>query len=635
MLIRRRFASPSPLVLSLFIAIFIFTGCSKQKPAEEQEPSGKHPPKADILSPDEVKARLKKLACPADQLVFPPGHLGGTFRFNILETPNSLDPAWIRDTASHEAAAPLHDGLIEFDPVTLEIVPCIAESWEISKDGLVYTFHLRDGVFFHDDPCFPGGQGRQVAAQDFKYSFERVVDPRVASPGAWMFLDFVDGAKAFRDGISARLEIERRRKGELRDPGNADRFRSAEDSHLQELARQGDQVAGLTCPDSRTFVIRLSQPFSPFLYRMGHSFSWPVPQEAVEKYGDNFFQHPVGAGPFKFVEWIPTQHIILERNPKYWGKDPKGNPLPYLDRIEISQIADSNSEHFELLAGHLDLNYPIPIDRWEGVFSGDLELQPEYTHYQVQSSDFMRIEYIGFLMTHPLFSDIRIRKAFNFAINREEITSTILRYRAQPNLGWVVPPSMPKYPRSEGIYGYDPQKARELLSQAGYPEGKGFPALTLQLNAMGQENIKLAEIIQGYLAAVGIHITLQKVDWRVHLDTVRQGEVPFYRMGWLNDYPSPENSLMLLATASIPPDGENYARFSNAEFDRLYAEALAAVDPAQQNQLYAQAEKIAVEQAPWLFLYDRHDFRLLSKRVRNFPMNALDRRSMKYVWLSE
>ncbi len=587
-----------------------------------------------ILSSSEINARVKALACPADKIEVPTTLSGGTFRFNIVETPNSLDPAWIRDTASHEAAAPLHDGLIEFNPNTLEVVPCLAESWEISPDGTQYTFHLRKGVFFHDDPCFQNGVGRELTAQDFKYSFERVCDPRVASPGAWMFLGFVEGAQEYRDGVSSRRELERRAKGEAREESNSDRFRSAPGESLQAWATRADEVSGLLCPDPYTFIVKLNRPFSPFLFRMGHSFAWPVPREAVEKYGDNFFQHPVGTGAFRFIEWVPARQIVFEKNPKYWAKDASGNQLPYLDRIEIHQIPNSNSEHFEFLNGNLDLHYPVPLDRWESIFTPDLKLQPEYSHFQAQSSDFMRIEYVGLLNTDPLFRNSKVRQALNYAVNREEVASTLLRYRAIPNTGWVVPRSMPGYKAADGPYSYDPDKAKALLTEAGYPNGQGLPPFTLQLNAMGQENVKLAEVIQGYFADIGIKVSLQVVDWRLHLDTVRDGKIPFYRMGWLNDYPSPENSLMLLTTSGIPPDGENYARYSNPEFDRLYDAGLSAVDPSEQNRLFAQAEAIAVADAPWVFLYDRRDFRLLSPRVRNFPLNALDRRYLKYVWLA-
>ena len=483
---------------------------------------------------------------------------------------------------------------------------------------------------------FPMAKGREVTAADFQVLIrKRVCDPRVASPGAWMFLDFIKGSNQYRDGVSARSEIRRRKEGGgTREEGHADRFRSATDEQLEEWASFPDEVTGLRCPDDQTFVVELEIPFSPFLFRLGHSFAWVVPQEAVEEYGDDFFKNPVGIGAFQFVEWISGQRVVLEKNPRYWMKDEKGNSLPYLDRIEMTRIDDTNSEHYELLDGHLHFQFPIPLDQWDNVFDVDLNLKPDYSHFQVQSSETWRIEYIGMLNDDPLFKDKRIRKAFNHAIDRSEIASTILRYRAIPNRGQVVPSSMPDYPAEEGPYRYNPQKALELLAEAGYPNGQDMPELTLQLNSAGRDNEKIAEIIQGYLAAIGINVHLQVVDWRVHLDTVREGKIPFYRLGWINDYPCAENSLMLVWGRNVPPEGENYARYSNPQFDRLFEEALKVTDVKEQNRLFQQAEEIAIEDAPWLFLYTLRRFRLVAPEVRGFPMNAGDRRFLKYTWLA-
>jgi len=597
---------------------------------------GCNPPRRrETLSEEETAVRLAKLACPADRLEIPPGPTGGTFRFNILETPRSFDPAWIGDTASSFVGTCLHEGLVDFDPVDMSVKPCVATRWEVSEGGMIYTFHLREGVFFHDNACFPDGKGRAAASGDFKYSFERVCDPRVASPGAWMFLGFIEGADEYRRGVSARNELARRElEGETGPEDQPDRFRAATKEQLQEWAAFPDEVTGFQCPDERTLVVKIVHPFSPFIYRLGHSFAWVVPREAVEKYGDDFFKNPVGVGPFRFVEWISGQRIVVEKNPNYWMKDAAGNPLPYLDRVEMSRIDDVNSEHYELLDGRFHFQFPIPLDQWDNIFDDELNLMPDYRRFQVQWSNTWRIEYIGMLNDTPPFNDKRVRQALNYAVNREEIASTILRYRAIPNHGQVVPGSMPGYPSGDGPYGYDPQKALALLAEAGYPNAKGFPELTLRLNKAGQDNVKIAEVIQGYLAGIGIAVNLKVVDWRVHLDTVREGQAPFYRLGWINDYPCAENSLMLVWGKNVPPEGENYARYSNPEFDRLFEEALRAVDPDEQNRLFREAEVVAVADAPWLFLYTLRRFRLVAPEVRGFPMNAGDHRFLKYVWFA-
>ncbi len=617
------------LALASVLTLILLTGCGStdpQTPAEETSAE---------LTQEQIDERLAALACPADKISVPDNPSGGTFRFNSLETPNSFDPAWIRDTASSNIGTSIHEGLVEFDPINMSVKPCIAESWDISEDGLTYTFKLREGVIFHDNPCFPEGKGREVVATDFKYSYERVCDPRVASPGAWMFLDFVEGSNAYRDGVSARRELDRRAGGESRDGESEDRFRAADAAQLQEWAKSPDEVIGLVCPDDRTLVVRLAIPFSPFIFRLGHSFAWVVPREAVEEYGDDFFKNPVGAGPFKFVEWIPGQRVVLEKHPDYWMQDDKGNRLPYLDRIEATRIEDTNSEHYELINGHLDFQFPIPLDQWDNIFDADLNLQDQYNKFQVQWVNTWRIEYIGMLNTDPIFKDIRIRQAFNYAIDREEIGATILRYRAIPNRGQVVPGSMPDYPSADGPFEYDTAKALELLAEAGYPNGKGLPELSLQLNSAGRDNEKIAEIIQAYLSAIGVKIQLKVVDWRVHLDTVREGKIPLYRLGWINDYPSAENSLMLVWGKNIPPMGENYARYQNDQFDELFEKALSVTDISEQNRLFREAEEIAAAEAPWLFLYTMRRFRLVAPEVRGFPYNAGDRRFLKYVWFDK
>lgn len=614
--------------ISCFVALnFLLSSCGPRNPKDGQG-------KADTLTQERIRERVARISAPADELSIPPGPTGGVFRFNIDENPRSLDPSWIGDTASGFVGISLHEGLLQFHPQTGAVKPAVATHWEISEDGITYTFHLREGVFFHDNPCFPDGVGREVVAKDFKYSFERVCDPRVASPGAWMFLGFIEGAQEYRDGVSARTELARRAGGGTADPGSEDRFRRATDEELNGWAARPEEVMGLSCPDDRTFVIRLAFPFSPFLMRLGHSFSWVVPREAVEKYGDDFFKNPVGAGAFRFVEWVPGQRIVLEKHPKYWEKDSAGNSLPYLDGITIEQINNKNSEHYELLAGNLHFQFELPLDLWDSIFTPDLELTENYKRFQVQCADTWRVEYIGMLCTDPLFKDKRIRQAFNYAINRDEVASTVYRYRSIPNLGAIVPESISGYAPSEGPYRYDPEKALALLAEAGYPNGEGFPELELQLNSKGKENEQIAEIMQSYFADIGIQVRLKIADWRVHLDTVRDGKIPFFRMGWLNDYASAENSLMLLDGQNHPPHGENYTRYSNPEFDRLYREALAARDPAEQSRLFHEAEKIAAEDAPWVFLHFLRRFRLLQPEVRGLPLNAGDNRYVKYAWFA-
>jgi len=520
---------------------------------------------------------------------------GGTFRFNLTESPRSLDPARVGDTASGHIAENICEGLVEFSP-ELEIVPCLAESWEISQDGTVYTFHLRRGVRFHDSPPFPGGKGREVTAQDVCYSLTRIADPASRSTGYWVWNGKVKGVSEFHDG-------------------------------------KADHVEGFEVLDDYTFRIVLEKPFAPFLNLVAMSYGFVVPPEAVAHYGEDFFQHPVGTGPFRFVEWIPDRHVILERNPNYWGKDGEGNPLPYLDRIIVRFIGESIPEFQEFVMGNLEYVQPVAPDMWDGVFDQDNNLRPDFARFQVQRKQLLVTNYYGFLMgMPPLGTDKRLRYAMNYAIDREAIIKHVLRDEGTPAKG-PVPTALPGYGENVKGFTYDPDRARQLLSEAGYPNGEGLPEITLQLNSAGRLNELIAEAVQQQLQAVGFKINLKIVEWSQHLDSVERGQVGFFRLGWIADYVDPENFLALFHTENFSPAGPNSTRFSDAEFDRLFEQALRTLDDKKRFELYRQAEKIVADICPWLFISYGAQTRLLQPYVRNMAFNAMDQRKLKEVWL--
>ena len=520
---------------------------------------------------------------------------GGTFRFNLTEPPRSLDPARIGDSASWHISENIYEGLVGFDSA-LGLQPCLAMSWEISEDGKVYTFHLREGVLFHDSPAFPNGKGREVTAEDVRYSFTRIADPKTLSTGYWIWNGKVRGIKEFHDGASERVE--------------------------------GFQVV-----DPHTFRIVLDEPFAPFLSLLTISYGFVVPQEAVEYYGEDFFQNPVGTGPFEFVEWIPDRRIVLEGNPHYWGKDSHGNSLPYLDKVISRFIGESIPEFQEFVLGNLEYVQPIPPDMWDGVFDKENKPRPNFQKFQIRQKQLLAINYFGFLMGKPPFgTDVRLRYAMNYAIDREGIIHHILRGEGTPAKG-PIPTSMPGYGERVWGFTYDPEKARSLLAEAGYPGGKNLPEITLQLNSAGRLNELLAEVIQQQLEAVGFKIRLKVVEWSQHLDTVERGDVGFFRLGWNADYVDPENFLALFDSRNFSPAGPNATRFSDPRFDALFREALRTLDSEKRFDLYRQAEEIVMEVCPWLLINYPHTTRLVQPYVRGLELNAMDRRPLKEVWL--
>ncbi|MGI6457797.1 MAG: ABC transporter substrate-binding protein [bacterium] len=521
--------------------------------------------------------------------------LGGYLRINEAADPSSLDPVRTGESAAHNISMQFYDGLMEFDN-DLNLQHCLAESYEVSEDNLTYTFHLRKGVKFHDNPCFPDGRGREMVASDVKYSYQRVVDPKNLPRGAWIFLDLVEGAQEFADG-------------------------------------KAQEISGFQVLDDYTFQIRLIKPFVPFIYRLAMTFAFIVPREAVEHYGNDFFQNPVGTGPFKFVHWKPRQEVLMVRNTEYWKKDQDGVQLPYLDGVVYSLVSDYKTEFFKLETGEMDIITSIHEDLWSRVIDEDMQLLPNYQKYDLQTRDLFVVQYFGFNLEMAPFKDNKaLRQAINYAVDREDIIKYVMNGRGEPAAG-IVPPSMPGYTSDVQGYTYDPEKARQLLAEAGYPEGKGLPPITLYLNSGGTTNESIAEAIQGQLADVGIHINLEMVEWSQHIQAIDDGKYAFFRLGWIADYPDPENYLMLMWSKNFPPEGPNYSRYSNPEFDALFEKSITIQDREERFKLYHEAERIAVEEAPWLFLFYTKRFRLKQPYLHNLELNAQEFPLLTYTWL--
>lgn len=540
---------------------------------------------------------------------------GGTFRINELENVRSLDPVGINDNVSHHVAHQIYDLLIDLDS-TLKIIPALASNWEISDDGLLYTFHLRSGVKFQDNPCFPDGKGREFKASDVKYSFDRVCDPRTGTLGFDFYKNYVEGASEFFDEVSlARKES---REPKLKD------------------------VSGYIVKDDSTFQIRLKKPFGPFIYYMCLGFAYIVPKEAVDKYGKDFFQNPVGTGPYIFVNWSPDLELNLKKNPDYWEKDESGNQLPYVDEIRFRFLKELSQQMLEFQNGNLDECYRIPNESFKSVVTPEKTLTPEYSQFVLQKVPSLSLQFYGFLTTGKIFNNEKVRQAFNYAIDRDKILKFVLN--GQGFMGaiyGIVPPPMPEYDvkRIKG-YSYDLEKAKKLMAEAGYPDGKGFPDAVLQINSGGDRNIQLAESIQNMLKEIGINMKMNIMQFAQHLDNIDAGRADLYRLGWIADYPDPENFLNLYYGKNVPKDPKaispiNSTRFQNAEFDAIFEKAIATTDQKARYELYYQAEQIATDKAPTLLIFYEEDYRLVQSYVKGYPLDPMHRINLRRLWLDK
>lgn len=546
---------------------------------------------------------------------------GGTFTINILRgNPKGLDPVLINSKHADDIASQVFDRLVDLNE-KLEMTPEIARALpEISPDGRAYTFHLRNDVRFHDDSCFPGGKGRRLTAEDARYSFTRCCDPRTASVAYWAFQDKVKGATRYHDAIVASMSAK----------GGAD------------SAATPAPIEGFVVVDDTTFRIELEKAYVPFLYYLVNSLGDIVPREAVEHYGKDFFRHPVGSGPFTFSNWVPDQELVLKRNPNYWGRDDKGNALPFLDELRFKFIKDDKVQFNEFLTGNLSESFGIPTERFTEVLDSARHPKPEFAKYQVQAAPAMLTWFLDFNNQMAPFNNADVRRAFNYAVDREKLVRfVLLNSPYAPAVHGLVPPVFNGYPiDSVKGYNYNPTEAKRLLAQAGYPDGKGFPEVTLHIYPEPRLN-QVAQAVQEMLNTVlDVKVKIQIIEFPQLLEQAEGGKLAFWGTRWYGDYPDPETYLLLLNGELVPkspglPSYPNSSRYNNPAFSVDFNKAVATIDHVAQMKFYAEAEKLAIADAPILPLFYEMHYRLLQPDVRDYPLDAMARPDLKYVWFEK
>ncbi|MDP4235489.1 MAG: ABC transporter substrate-binding protein [Bacteroidota bacterium] len=528
---------------------------------------------------------------------------GGAIHLNENEEPRSFDPAQISEKGNIDIAENIYDRLLEYDE-NLNVRPSLAKSMpEISPDGLIYTFHLRTDVYFHDDPCFPGSIGRKFTARDVLYCWTRSCDPRTRTL-AMPYFEIIQGAQEY-----------------YADP-----------------ILHSEGVKGIQTPDDSTFVVTLTTPFSPFIDYCA-TVGFICPREAIERYGDDFIHHAVGTGPFKLVDYEAGNYCLLLRNQHYWGKDPEDNQLPYLDSVRFTFVQDSRIEMLEFKAGRLDHKYRIPSGSFENVFDKSNRLKDEYRQYQIGRVAANSTQFYGFNCEMPGVSNVHLRRAISLAIDRKKIVADILGEQASgPGDYGLVPPSMLPNRAINGM-NFNPAKARKELGIAKKELNGKIPEIKLCVNQGGGRNQQVAQaVISMVKDCLGIDIQIEIRSWPDLTELIDAGKAPFFRLGWISDYPNPQSFLALLYGNNIPssgPSSMNLVRYRNSVFDRLYEEALRETNRSKALNLWAQCDRVAVEDAAMVILYYDEDFHLLQPWVMDFPINSQNDNAMKHVWFSQ
>jgi len=534
-------------------------------------------------------------------------YYGGVFKMNEVEDFRNLYPLNVTEVTSHRITAQIYEGLVKHSQVDLNILPSIAESWDINEDATSFTFHLRNGIKFHDDECFPGGTGREITAEDFKWCFTQLCTFDPQNQGFWVFKNRVIGADAYFESTINGTPL-------------------------------AEGVTGIKVIDDYTLQIDLEYSFAGFLQILSTPFTWVFPKEALEKYGIEMRVHCVGTGPFQAKTIKEGDAVILSRNEDYWNVDEFGNKIPYLDAIKFTFLKEKKSELLEFKKGNLDMVFQLPIEMIDEIM-GELADAGPSTSFELQVTPALALQYYGFQHKSELFSNQLVRKAFNYAIDRESLVTYTLQGEGRPAMYGIVPPAFKEYD-FENIDGYnfDPTKAKLLFAEAGYPNGNGFPKLTLQLNSGGTINIQIAEVIQKQLKDnLNIDIELNVMPFAQHLENLETGKSLFWRTGWIADYPDPENFLNLLYSPHIPAELSdksyiNSVRYKSEEFDSLFATALREVDTKKRYELYRQADQVAMDDAAIMPIYYYEHYRLLQLDVRNLPINPMEYRDMSEVY---
>jgi len=465
--------------------------------------------------------------------------IGGTYRRPLAQDPSSLDPAKIVDLYGVAVANQIFDGLVAFD-VHLNVVPALAQSWSASRDGLVWTFHLRKGVQFHN--------GREMSAEDIVYSLSRLLDPAVRSRNSPL-LDKVKGAAEFQAGTTKVLE-------------------------------------GIKAIDRYTVEVSLSEPFVPFISILGMAHTSIVPRDEVERLGPDFGTAPVGTGPFRLVRWVRGHEILLETNRHYFG----GRPALERVRFVIFPGAATSDMLKAFEQGELEESL-LTLDRRNEFL--------EAARYKVIRKPTLSLGILGFNLQRPPFQKREVRQAFNYAIDKIRLIQEVYGGRYAVARG-ILPPGMPGYNPEVRGYDYDPARGQTLLAEAGHPGGNNLTPVTLSNTSKSAVVHKESQFIQHYLAVLGVQVDLQEFgDWPTFAGALEQGDLQLFRHVWHADYPDPDNFLYPLFHSA---GQRNRYRYHNPSVDKLLDDARRETDDLRRIDLYRQAEQLILNDAPAVML---------------------------------
>ena len=512
------------------------------------------------------------------------------FRYNETAGITSLDPAFAKDQANIWICNQLYNGLVQLDD-SLHIKPCIAKSWEITDNGKTYIFHLRNDVLFHSSELFKSNAERIVRAKDFVFSFNRIVDEKTVSPGAWIF---------------------------------------------KQMLQNADGSYAFTAVNDTTLVIRLKDTYPPFLGILTMKYCSVVSEKVVNFYGKEFRKHPIGTGPFQFKMWNESQKLILTKNKDYFEFE-NGARLPYMDAVSVSFIVDKETAFLEFVKGNFDFLSGVDAAYINELLTKQGTLNLKYTNrFKMISQPYLNTEYLGFMLDETLnknrnnsLKNIKIRQAINYGFDRKKMIRYLRNNIGIPANKGIVPIGLPSFDQSkiEG-YDYNPEKAKQLLAEAGCPDGEGLPEITIATNA---SYLDLCKYIQQQLNEIGFKIKIDVNPPATLREMIAKSKSDFFRGSWIADYPDAENYLSMFYSANFCPFGPNYTHFSDKEFDKYYDLSLNELNDSVRSKYYEKMDQIIMNNAAVVPLYYDKVLRFVQKNVEGIGINPMNLLVLKRV----
>ncbi|HIP36309.1 MAG TPA: ABC transporter substrate-binding protein [Crocinitomix sp.] len=526
-----------------------------------------------------------------------PTKSGGEITIPLDSYFTNQKPTEIIKTEAAQIYGQILESLVKFNDKTLNIEPSLAEKWTVSDDGLIYTFYLRRGVVFHDNKCFENGKGREVTTQDVKDMFYRVYENTPKNSSYSIFKNTIKGGDEYYN-------------------------------------KEVDEIEGVQI-DDETITITLTQPNNTFLAKLVNIYTSIIPEESlVSKEKWNI----VGTGPFTYNEKSSTSElVVLDKNKNYWMSDSTGVKLPYLDRLTYKFYDDDNARMEDFWNGNIAIVKNVPITKISEVLEERIvDFKGKKAKYILESVPQMSTTYLVFNMKSKALKDPKVRQAINYAINRKKIVEKTLRNQAYEIGKFGITPPLPKIYKDydfEGIedYGYtlNSEKAKQLLAEAGYPDGKGFPTLSVQFKKDNSRYLVMSEIQTQLKSVLNINIDIEQVEFNQLIENEAYGKADIFHTIWVGDFPSPESFLLNFYGKLVPssinePSHVNVGRYINKEFDELFEKGMRTLNQTEANDYFAETEKIMLQDPPLAVLYYGENLWLKQANLKNFNTNGMN-----------